>query len=97
MDIEEDSEDQRVPLVEIDEKHKLNDDELKWERAGQFQPGRLTSKFHEVEQDDASPDEIVFETKSSWKGLNNNNVEETRTTYHTETSYSYNSPDQEIR
>lgn len=97
MDIEDDNEDQRVPLVEIDERHKMNDDELRWERAGQFQPGRLNSKFHEVDQDDANADNIVFETKKTRPALNNNNVDETMTNYRVEQSYSYQAPEQDIR
>ena len=92
MDVEEENEEPRSRLIEIDEHHKLNDDELKWERAGQFQPGRLKTKFHDLEQEEPSADNIVFETKKSWKGLNNNMPEGTTTSYRVEQRYSYQSP-----
>ena len=48
MDVDDDKDEKRTRLVELDEQHRLNEDEMIWERAGQFQPGRLKTKFHEV-------------------------------------------------
>lgn len=33
------------------EKHKLSEEELRWETAGHFQPGKLKSRFHEMAKD----------------------------------------------
>ncbi|KAK3749209.1 hypothetical protein QZH41_006339 [Actinostola sp. cb2023] len=95
MDVEEENEEQRTPSVDIDEHHKLNDDELKWERAGQFQPGRLKTKFHELNEDDEpSADNIVFETKKTGQG-SNNNTDESSSSYSIEQRYSYQAPIEE--
>lgn len=51
-----DSEDERKPLVETDEYHKMTEDELKWEGAGQFQPSKLNKSLF-MEFDKPSPAE----------------------------------------
>ena len=42
---ESDSEEERKPLVEKDEYHKLTEEELRWEGAGQFQPSKLNKSL----------------------------------------------------
>lgn len=96
MDSDDENEEQRTPLVDVDEHHKLNDDELRWERAGQFQPGRLKTKFHDVEQDEPNADNIVFETKKTRTSFSNNNAEEATSNYVVEQRYNNQAPD-EIR
>lgn len=91
MDAEDEKEETRTPMIDVDEYHKLNDDELKWERAGQFQPGKLKTKFHEMGKDDSSS-----EPKDTWRGMNNNDMADISTKVtREEQRFSYKTPVEE--
>ena len=49
----DDDKPQRQPFYEQDEDHHMTQDEMKWESAGHFQPGKLdTSKFNKFARND---------------------------------------------
>ncbi|XP_048587859.1 trichohyalin isoform X2 [Nematostella vectensis] len=85
MDVDDDNDEARTPFVDVDEHHKLNDEELRWESAGQFQPSKLKSMFHEMDSEEPATIEYTVvrrtkttETQKNWGGqpeVNRNNYE----------------------
>lgn len=47
-----------------DDKYKMSEEEMKWESAGQFQPGKLKTMFHDFAKDAPVIDKPVARPKS---------------------------------
>ena len=47
-----------------DSKHHLSEEEMRWETAGHFQPGKLKSRFHEMAKDAPAPEKPQSRQKS---------------------------------